>query len=827
MKMGKNTFTGLCFLSVISILLAGSVWASQLSDLPPPRASLSVNYLEAETTPRYEGIPQQPDIEAETEGLPQAEGVAGGVVEVSELPVADRAADSVFQAPRSHIQGEFLQFQDTQAGEAIEPIMPPGDGLPEIQQPSQDEASGDYVRQWTAISNSTMIPPDTIHAVGPTHILEAVNSGFAIYTKLGTEVQGYTTFDSFVNKPSGWQGFLYDPRVVYDWDHDKFVMLILGKDEPNLESYFWLAVSQTSDPTGDWWIWRFGATDYGGSSTAWLDYAGLGADRWGVYITGNYFYFSGGFRGSNLWTFNPDIFNGGATNGWQWVDLDWPDGSDAFSLQPAHPHSVNSSEETYFVNTYSGSGNKVCLWKLSGDRDSSPGLTRTEIGIDAYHAIGNNVDQPNSATDIDGGDARVMNAIYANRRVFFTLTNDWNDDVNACGWQTVKLNSDTNAKEWEHFLWGGDGAYYFYPAVTLAGSSTSGNLAVFGSWTLTAGGSQYASGLYKIYDDQPNSATGPFANMVSGLASYVSLDSKGRNRWGDYSGAGYDWECGHAWGAVESADTSNRWRTTIGARFFDVEAPCILIEVSAPNGGETWPSGTSRTITWKRANLPTTDDVYIFFNDGSTSTQIAGPLSPSASFFSWNVSGTPTTQAKIFVGSWNGSTYTVSDWSDDFFTVSADPPVIDDIDFDTCISECPTCPDSNIVVTAHDPAGGSLSYVWTALNGGTVLGSGASVNFDPPDNGPHACPYNVRVQVTSSVSGLTTTQIVPIRVKLKGDVDANGVVNILDKVAVRNAFGSSGAPGWIPADVDCNGVVNILDKVAVRNQFGQSGCACP
>ena len=139
----------------------------------------------------------------------------------------------------------------------------------------------------------------------------------------------------------------------------------------------------------------------------------------------------------------------------------------------------------------------------------------------------------------------------------------------------------------------------------------------------------------------------------------------------------------------------------------------------------------------------------------------------------------------------------------------------------------PCCWDSHIVVTAHDPAGGSLSYGWTALNGGTVLGAGASVNFDPPDNGPHPCPYNVRVQVTSSVSGLTTTQTVPIRVKLKGDVDANGVVNIIDKVAVRNAFGSSGAPGWIPADVDCSGVVNILDKVAVRNQFGQSGCACP
>ncbi len=152
-----------------------------------------------------------------------------------------------------------------------------------------------------------------------------------------------------------------------------------------------------------------------------------------------------------------------------------------------------------------------------------------------------------------------------------------------------------------------------------------------------------------------------------------------------------------------------------------------------------------------------------------------------------------------------------------------DPPVIDDIDVDTCISECPTCWDSHIVVTAHDPAGGSLSYAWTVLNGGNVFGAGATVDFDPPDSGPHPCPYNVQLQVTSSVSGLTTTQIVPVTVKLTGDVDANGVVNILDKVAVRNAFGSTGPQ---PADVNCDNVVNILDKVVVRNQFGQTGCGC-
>ncbi|MCK4304733.1 MAG: hypothetical protein KAY24_10900, partial [Candidatus Eisenbacteria sp.] len=64
-------------------------------------------------------------------------------------------------------------------------------------------------------------------------------------------------------------------------------------------------------------------------------------------------------------------------------------------------------------------------------------------------------------------------------------------------------------------------------------------------------------------------------------------------------------------------------------------------------------------------------------------------------------------------------------------------------------------------------------------------------------------------------------------VKLAGDVNGDGVVNVEDKVQVRNHFGENGSPGWIDADVNCDGVVNILDKVEVRNQFGQTGCSCP
>ena len=152
------------------------------------------------------------------------------------------------------------------------------------------------------------------------------------------------------------------------------------------------------------------------------------------------------------------------------------------------------------------------------------------------------------------------------------------------------------------------------------------------------------------------------------------------------------------------------------------------------------------------------------------------------------------------------------------------PPEIVVIDVDACIPETQT---ASISIEVDDPHEGNLTYEWTTLDGGTLSGSDNLVAFTPEPAGPHPCPYRVMVSVSSDASCLSSTHTFEINAKLAGDVTADGVVNILDKVAVRNAFGQSGTPGWIPADVNWDGVVNILDKVVVRNEFGQSGCECP
>ena len=425
-----------------------------------------------------------------------------------------------------HIQGEAPADEPgTDSGVGGDGSIP-ADLSPPVAPPTDATdvalAPGDPVANFQGLSATGWIPPDTVLAVGPSSVVEAVNAGFAVYTKSGGSLQGYTTFTSFFSPvlPAGWQGSLFDPRVLYSAENSRFVLLALGQDSINQTTYFFLAVSQSTDPTGGWWLYRYDASSPS-DSDAWADYCGLGADSWGAYVTCNLFYWAGGFKYAKLFTIGPAVYSGGSGAGWVFWNLTWNSTASAFSLQPALPYSIAADAATFFVNTFTSSGNTALLWELTGDRTSSPTLSRSTITVPQYYAIGNNVDQPGSSTDIDGGDTRIQNVAYKSRKVYAVLTTDVNDDASQTGWLLLKLDVDANSLDWQHLLYSGPGFYYFYPAVTLDGLGGSApNLAVFGSWTDTdttvTSTTTYASGLFKIYDDQPTSSNGSFVSFARG-----------------------------------------------------------------------------------------------------------------------------------------------------------------------------------------------------------------------------------------------------------------------------------------------------------------------
>ncbi len=663
MKSRYSWFVPLC--TLLMILTANTAGADSPMP-PPPTTEMGVVETPLDSAEKGGSIP----------GLPSNASSAKTTAAVGPLSILMRDIqpadqDYVGGPLRSHIQGEPL-FAD-----GLGPLgtsETSGDFI-EGSAPSEERAPGDSVFEWDGLAATGWIPPDTVSAVGPSHVIEATNSGFAIYSKLGDQKQAYTSFSSFFNslKPTGWTGFMYDPRVMWSNEHHKFVMLALGKDIGNQTSHFFLAVSQSSDPLGSWWRWRFDRTNTGGDTDAWLDYAGLGADTWGIYVTGNMFYWVGGFKYSILHIVNVDAFSGGVANGWIWSDLQWPSTAKAFGVQPALPQTVNSNGETYFVNTWNGWGSGALLWKLAGDRTwvTAPTLTRTEVtGLTNYYSLGENVVQQGTTARIDGGDSRVMNAVYDNRRVIFALTNDFGDDASHSAAHTISLNSDTNVLAFEDLVAAPTGGYYFFPAVTTDANGGTNEVVTYFNYS---DGSHYVSAARKHYDDWPTSGTGPNNFIEMGQGSYEARDSNNRNRWGDYSGAGFDWTCGHAFGALEYAGTSNTWRTRIQAETFGTQSQCQIIDLRNPDGGGTFIAGNTYTITWASDNLESASDLYVELDadgaGGAWDQQIAGAISTGTTSTSWTVPNIDTSSARVFVGRWSGATWTVGDRSDLPFTI--------------------------------------------------------------------------------------------------------------------------------------------------------------
>ena len=149
----------------------------------------------------------------------------------------------------------------------------------------------------TFVVNSA--PPDTNGAVGPNHIVEIVNTDFAVFSKTGTALFGPVPINTL------WSGFGGrcatendgDPVVVYDRIANRWIISQFQVTVTPFQQC--VAVSATPDPTGSYFRYAFSYTD------GFPDYPKMGVWPDGYYITYNLFNNAGtAFLGSKVCAFD-------------------------------------------------------------------------------------------------------------------------------------------------------------------------------------------------------------------------------------------------------------------------------------------------------------------------------------------------------------------------------------------------------------------------------------------------------------------------------------------------------------------------------------------
>ncbi|MCX6580267.1 MAG: hypothetical protein NT166_08785 [Candidatus Aminicenantes bacterium] len=166
-------------------------------------------------------------------------------------------------------------------------------------------------------SNGAGWPPDTNGAIGPNHYVETVNTSIGIYNKSTGAKISTTTFNNFFGG-AGITGTPCDannngdPIVLYDRYAQRWILFdFCWYSTYSGGSWFAVAASQTSDPTGAWYQYAFNA-----DTVNMNDYPKAGVWHDGIYVTANMFSFSSSaFLGVKTWVWKkPDIYNGTLTS---------------------------------------------------------------------------------------------------------------------------------------------------------------------------------------------------------------------------------------------------------------------------------------------------------------------------------------------------------------------------------------------------------------------------------------------------------------------------------------------------------------------------------
>ena len=258
-------------------------------------------------------------------------------------------------------------------------------------------------------------PPDCVLAVGRDQVVSLINLQIAMYDKAGHLVQGPLGLASFFGIPAAFG--VFDPLAVYDPFAGRFIVSVLADRGATQDSRLYVAFSQTGDPTGLWN--RYWIDADAGQAGNWADYSSVGLDRFAVYFTANMFVRGGGYANVTVFAYSKDDGEAGLPlRNTHLIDVRTEANGSPYRLRPAYVPEAVPGDEYYFAHTDSSFGDRVNLWRLTGDRFGSPVLAASSVTLPGTFLTPGKARQPASTKKIDTLGSNLWNVWYRGGKLF-------------------------------------------------------------------------------------------------------------------------------------------------------------------------------------------------------------------------------------------------------------------------------------------------------------------------------------------------------------------------------------------------------------------------
>ena len=412
----------------------------------------------------------------------------------------------------------------------------------------------------SAVSGATapvIEPPDPWVAVGPSHVVQDVNTRLRFSTRQGSALPDVSLSVFFGE--SGTQVLDGDSRVVYDRLRGRWFASELSADCNT--GHLHVAVSDTGDPTMGWHSWDFA---FPGELP---DYPGFGFSSDKVALSANVYSWSGCAPGSLLrsdlvvidWS---DMLDGGglSASGFQSTSITtWRPAPNLTADATLHVVAEGTSGEVvYGTVTGTSAGTDLALHVAD--------LT-TAGTVDAF-AMPPQPEDPLGTIGPSVLDSRPTDALWQNGHLWFVSTYPWSYDAGSTYRDTVRVTELTTGGTpalSQDFLIGSAGLDDFLGGIGL---SQAGGLYIVYS---ESGPASYVS-LHAAFQ-RAGAAAGSITGsrlLAAGAAGYTG------DRWGDYVGVATDPTYPYAvWQAGEYANGVGSWSTRVSMLTEDRAPPTV------------------------------------------------------------------------------------------------------------------------------------------------------------------------------------------------------------------------------------------------------------
>ena len=409
-----------------------------------------------------------------------------------------------------------------------------------------DTPSVEYAFQGNLYNNS--VPNDNTLAVSNSGIVvSAINTNIIFYDTKTDSLLKTVSLNVFSDTLTAVSKHQYDPKVIYDYQKDRFIVVNLAGASYNNTTHVIVAFQKDADVLGEWTFYAIDGNPL--NDTSWTDFPAISLSNDELFITGNLLRYGGSwqtsFKQSVIWQVDKNQgFNGDSLIDVKVYSGIKFNGVNVRNIHPVMGGNAFFGPQMYFLSNknFAAQSDTFFLLKTDGLL-SNPGtkLTVRMIKSNRPYGMPPNPRMPGNKR-LATNDARVLGAFLQNDVLQFV----GNTVDDATGFATVYhglIRHPDTATVAALTLLKSDSLQFGYPNISYCGTNANSLHSII-SFDYTA--DTIFPGFAALFFEKEGSYSDLKVLKEGETYMYVLLGSL--QRWGDYSGSQPDYgEQGKVW----------------------------------------------------------------------------------------------------------------------------------------------------------------------------------------------------------------------------------------------------------------------------------------